>query len=253
MLTLAFIVFIILMVAGLRCGFFDAGRGPHRAPAKDRPGNSVVVVPLTMHNSVDVIALIAVPLFILAGEFMNQGGVTRRLIEWSMAMVGLSATKPFPGLGCHQLHHGRYQRFGQLRIGFSAIGAAMLPSMEQGRLSVKGTGAGRSLQPCMLGPIIPPSIPMIDTRSSRTPPSSVCSCPFGHSGILLTIGYMILCWIYAKRRWLSAWARSSWRERATVNASRSGPESCRSSSSWASARGFSPTRRLPRSSPCTHS
>src|SRR5688572_33067288 len=44
--------------------------------------------PLQMFGGVDSYGLIAIPLFILIGEIMNGGGITRRIIELAMAFVG---------------------------------------------------------------------------------------------------------------------------------------------------------------------
>src|SRR4051794_41233196 len=46
------------------------------------------MMPLSMIAGVDTYALVQVPLFILAGELMNRGGLTMRLIDWAQAMVG---------------------------------------------------------------------------------------------------------------------------------------------------------------------
>jgi tripartite ATP-independent transporter DctM subunit len=213
MLTLAIVVFLVLMVAGLDVGFSMLAGALIGLVLKTDLVTDVVVVPLTMHNNVDVIALIAVPLFVLAGEFMNQGGVTRRLIEWSMSMVGhwrgslsqVSVVTNFIMAGIS----------GSAVADASAIGAAMLPSMKEE--GYRGGYAGAVIAAgAMLGPIIPPSIPMIvyavvaNASVIRLFLSGVVP------GILLTIGYMALCWIYAKRHGYPTRPRSSWRERATV-------------------------------------
>jgi len=44
--------------------------------------------PLTMFGGVDSYGLIAIPLFILIGEIMNGGGITRRIVDLAMAFVG---------------------------------------------------------------------------------------------------------------------------------------------------------------------
>src|SRR4029079_10609640 len=53
-------------------------------------GNAVdpAMMPLSMIAGVDTYALVQVPLFILAGELMNRGGLTMRLIDWAQAIVG---------------------------------------------------------------------------------------------------------------------------------------------------------------------
>src|SRR5512146_1977111 len=53
-------------------------------------GNPVLfqTFPLQMFGGVDSYGLIAIPLFILIGEIMNSGGITRRLVDLAMAFVG---------------------------------------------------------------------------------------------------------------------------------------------------------------------
>ena len=46
------------------------------------------MMPLSMIAYVDSYALVQVPLFIFAGELMNHGGLTARLIDWAQSLVG---------------------------------------------------------------------------------------------------------------------------------------------------------------------
>lgn len=45
-------------------------------------------LPQIMFGSLDNSALLAVPFFILAGEIMGTGGISRRLVEWSRSLFG---------------------------------------------------------------------------------------------------------------------------------------------------------------------
>ncbi|MCA1927008.1 MAG: TRAP transporter large permease subunit [Calditerrivibrio sp.] len=47
-----------------------------------------LVIPQKMFTSIDKFALMAIPLFILAGNFLSQGGAARRIIRFARAMVG---------------------------------------------------------------------------------------------------------------------------------------------------------------------
>ena len=49
---------------------------------------SLIIIPQKMFASINSFVLLSVPLFILAGEFMNTGGVTKRIINFSRAIVG---------------------------------------------------------------------------------------------------------------------------------------------------------------------
>ena len=49
---------------------------------------SLIIIPQKMFASINSFVLLSVPLFILAGEFMNTGGVTKRIINFSRSIVG---------------------------------------------------------------------------------------------------------------------------------------------------------------------
>jgi len=48
----------------------------------------IMMIPQKMFTTVDNFTLLAVPLFILAGEIMNTGGITRRLFNFARTCVG---------------------------------------------------------------------------------------------------------------------------------------------------------------------
>lgn len=48
----------------------------------------LAILPQKVFSQISVFALLSMPLFILAGELMNRGGVTKALIDVSMAIVG---------------------------------------------------------------------------------------------------------------------------------------------------------------------
>src|SRR5258706_8221729 len=87
MLLLLFVAFMLALIVGFDVGFsmiLSAWLGvEYRGDAVDP-----AMMPLSMIAGVDTYALVQVPLFILAGELMNRGGLTMRLIDWAQAMVG---------------------------------------------------------------------------------------------------------------------------------------------------------------------
>ena len=48
-------------------------------------------VHVALFGSLDNFPLLAVPLFIIAGEIMGRGGIARRLVEWALSIVGARA------------------------------------------------------------------------------------------------------------------------------------------------------------------
>ena len=112
----------------------------------------------SMFGGLDSFALLAVPLFILAGDLMARGGIARRLIELALAMIGgvrgslaLATVASASVFGAMS---------GSSVACVAAIGKLTLPSLEQ-----KGYGRtfGVSLITAtgVIDVIIPPSIPMI--------------------------------------------------------------------------------------------
>src|SRR5215475_7141187 len=88
MIIVSTLAFLGLLVIGLDVGFSMILAALIGMLLRSGAGIDPVMAPLTLVSGVDSPALVTVPLFVLAGEIMNRGGVTRRLIDWSAAMVG---------------------------------------------------------------------------------------------------------------------------------------------------------------------
>ncbi len=75
-------------------------------------------------NGADSFPLLAVPFFMLAGEIMNAGGLSRRIVNFAMALVGHMRG----GLGyvaiVAAVHHGRAVGLGRGRCGRAGGAAA---------------------------------------------------------------------------------------------------------------------------------
>jgi TRAP-type transport system large permease protein len=102
--------------------------------------------------------LLAIPFFILAGEAMNRGGITLRLVEFANSLVGhlrgglaqvnVVTSMLFAGLS------------GSAVADTSAIGSILIPAMEKAGYSRKFAAAITAAS-SVIGPIIPPSIIMV--------------------------------------------------------------------------------------------
>ena len=85
-MILVFIVFIALLFAGVPVGFSVLiGGAMFFFQNSDTLLTTIVQLPITQTQNV---TLLAVPLFILAGNLMNASGITSRLIRLSMALTG---------------------------------------------------------------------------------------------------------------------------------------------------------------------
>ena len=123
-----------------------------------RPEMPMVLVTQMFMNGMDQFLLLAIAFFFLAGELMNRGGITRRIVDFASALVG-----HFKG-GLAQVNVVSSLFFsgisGSAVADTAAVGSVMIPSMKR-----KGYSAGfaAAITQCssVVGPIIPPSIPII--------------------------------------------------------------------------------------------
>ncbi|UCE32220.1 MAG: TRAP transporter large permease [Burkholderiales bacterium] len=116
------------------------------------------VLASSLVQGIDSFAFLAIPFFFIAGELMNTGGITRRLIAFSAALVGhirgglshvaVVASMVFSGVS------------GSGVADASAIGSALIPAMKQDRYPADYAAAVVAAAATM-GPIIPPSIAFV--------------------------------------------------------------------------------------------
>ncbi|RPI08460.1 MAG: TRAP transporter large permease [Zetaproteobacteria bacterium] len=118
----------------------------------------LLVVPQRVFSGMDTELMIALPLFVLMGAMMNQGGLTARLVDFSMLFVGrlrgglgmvcVMASMIFGGIS------------GSSVADAASIGAVLIPEMEQRGYS-RAFAGGITVAASTMGMIIPPSIPMV--------------------------------------------------------------------------------------------
>lgn len=118
----------------------------------------LINVPRQVFSGINNFTLVAVPLFILAGELMTQGGISKRLINFSKILVG-----PMPG-GLAMVVIISSMFFSALTgtaiAAAAAIGGMMIPTMIKEGYD-KRFAASVVATSSTIGPIIPPSIVLI--------------------------------------------------------------------------------------------
>ena len=80
------VTFFVLLIIGVPVAF-SIGASAIFALLIDG-GISMVVVPQRMFVQLNSFSLMAIPLFILAGELMGASGITQRIVKFASAMVG---------------------------------------------------------------------------------------------------------------------------------------------------------------------
>jgi C4-dicarboxylate transporter, DctM subunit len=115
-------------------------------------------VHVALFGGLDNFPLLAVPLFIFAGEIMGRGGIARRLVEWALSIVGgVRGSLALATVASAEL-------FGSMSgssVGcVAAIGRLMVPELT--RRGYNAVFAGSLIASCgAVATIIPPSITMI--------------------------------------------------------------------------------------------
>ena len=111
--------------------------------------------PTQMFGGVDSYGLIAIPLFILIGEIMNGGGITRRLVDLALAFIGsVKGGLAYVNILANMLVSSI---IGSATAQVAIMSQIMVPEMERQGYD-KTFAAGLTVYGGMLGPIIPPSV-----------------------------------------------------------------------------------------------
>lgn len=118
----------------------------------------LLLVPQRMFAGIDSFPLMAIPLFILAGNLMSAGGISRRLVELAKSLVGGLQG----GLACTcVLTCMLFASVSGSSVATTfAIGAILIPAMVRHNYP-KPLAASIQASSAELGVLIPPSIPLI--------------------------------------------------------------------------------------------
>jgi C4-dicarboxylate transporter, DctM subunit len=148
-----------------------------------------------MFSSINKFPLAAIPFFILAGNIMETGGISRRLVEFAKSIVGgLQGGLPMTCVLTCMIFAAVS---GSSVATTFAIGAVLIPALIKHGYPV-GYAAALQATSAELGVIIPPSIPMILYGvSAEVSIGELFIAGFG-PGFLIGGALMLFVWIYCK-------------------------------------------------------
>lgn len=157
------------------------------------------MVPQRIWNGVFSELMIAMPLFMLAGELMNTGGITKRIINFCLQIL-----KPFHG-GLGEVNIVASMIFGGISgssvADTSALGSILIPAMEDLGYP-KDASAGITVASSTMGMIIPPSTPMIVYSMISGASVGALFMAGAVPGILIGLTQLALVfWISHKKHW----------------------------------------------------
>jgi tripartite ATP-independent transporter DctM subunit len=154
-------------------------------------------IPQRLYNGMSNFVLIAIPFFVMAGEVMTRTGVTKALVQLSNCLVGhlrgglahvnIVASIFFAGIT------------GSAVSDTAAIGSVLIPAMTEEGYDLDFSAAVTAAS-SVIGPIIPPSIPMVVYASIMDVSLAGLFLAGFVPGVLIGIALMIIVYFMAKKR-----------------------------------------------------
>jgi len=156
-----------------------------------------MVVAHRMINGVDSFPLLAVPFFILAGNLMNTAGITERIFNFALALVGwMRGGLGHVNVGASVIFAGMS---GAAVADAGGLGAIEIKAMRDANYDAK-FAVGITAASSTIGPIIPPSLPMVIY-------GVVAGASIGQlfvagfiPGLMMAVSLMIMIAIMARRK-----------------------------------------------------
>lgn len=188
-------LFLVLIMIGLPI-VFALLAAPGILLVADDQAKQLAVLYRNIYNGMDSFPLMALPFFMLAGEVMNKGGITMRLVEFSQAFMGhlrgglahvnILSSILFAGLS------------GSAVADTSALGSTLIPAMEKNGYS-RPFAAAITAASSVIGPIIPPSGIMIIYAYVMGESVAALFLAGIVPGILVGVGLMVMVRLLADR------------------------------------------------------
>ena len=163
-----------------------------------------------MFSSINKFPLAAIPFFILAGNVMETGGISRRLVEFAKSIVGgVQGGLPMTCVLTCMIFAAVS---GSSVATTFAIGAILIPALIKHGYPT-GYAAALQATSAELGVIIPPSIPMILYGvSAEVSIGELFIAGFG-PGLLIGLALMLFVWVYCK---FKGWGKTDGEDRQSL-------------------------------------
>jgi tripartite ATP-independent transporter DctM subunit len=157
----------------------------------------LIIVPNSMVNGMDSFPLMAVPFFVLAGDLMNRGGITQRIVNFANLLVGhIRGGLALANVFASMLFAGIT---GSAMADAAAIGRILIPAMEKEGYD-RPFAAAVTASASIMGPIIPPSITMVIFGVTAGVSVGGLFVAGFVPGIMIALGLMAMCYYMARKR-----------------------------------------------------
>src|SRR5680860_87675 len=169
-------------------------------------GIPLVVVPMKMYSGIDVFVLLSIPGFIIAGNLMNQGGLTEKIIAFCNHLLGhIRGGLSLVNIGASMLFAGIS---GTAISDTASMGSIMIPAMKKEGYDT-GFSCAVTAASSTVGPIIPPSVPLIIAATLSGLSVGKLFLAGALPGLLLGVGLLFTSYFISKRKNYPKHERSS--------------------------------------------
>ncbi len=194
MIFMLFAVFLVTLFLGFPIAFCLGLSSLTYVFFADIP---LVIIPQKIYTGIDVFVLLCVPGFILAGNLMNRGGITERIVGFSNAVMGhIRGGLGLANVGASMIFAGIS---GTAVADSASVGAVMIPAMVKEGYETDFSCAVTASS-STIGPIIPPSLPMIIAGTLTGLSVAKLFIAGAIPGILLGLGLMAVSYFISVKR-----------------------------------------------------
>lgn len=173
-------------------------------------GYPLVIIPLKMYSGIDVFVLLSIPGFILAGNLMNDCGMTDRIIKLCNRFLGhIRGGLSLANIGASMIFSGIS---GTAISDTASIGSVMIPAMKKEGYDADFACAVTASS-STIGPIIPPSLPLIIAGSLTGLSIGKLFLAGAVPGILLATGLMVVSYLISRKKKHPRQPKSTWTAR----------------------------------------
>lgn len=154
-------------------------------------------IPQQMYGGIDNFVLLCIPGFVLAGNLMNVGGITQRIVDFANAILGhIRGGLGLANVGSSMIFAGIS---GTAVADTASVGGIMIPAMEKSGYDTDFSCAVTAAS-STIGPIIPPSVPMIIAGTLTGISVGKLFVAGVIPGVLIGIFQMSVVYIISKKR-----------------------------------------------------
>jgi len=213
-LIVAIFLLMFLLIFGAPVVFAVAVAGLSYFVVNPELWEIIAIYPLRLFTGMDSFVFLCIPMFVMAGEVMNCGGLMEDLVHFCQVMVGR-----FKG-GLAHVNVLASMMFGGITgsglADVSALGPIEIRMMKNAGYKTSFAAAVTACS-AVQGPIIPPSIPFVIFASLTNTSIGALFLSGAIPGVMIGLSQMlVIVWMSRKAGFPEPSPRTSWREKLTA-------------------------------------